>query len=84
MRSPEDAVDDFTLDQVAEKRYVLGSLEKLDQPRAGAQQTDRRLTNRKSTRLNRGFRFRKIFPAEDLAHCRHIEPEKHREQGHLF
>jgi hypothetical protein len=27
----EDAVDDLTLDQVAQERYVLGSLEKINQ-----------------------------------------------------
>src|SRR6266480_1154585 len=37
LRSSEDAVDDFTLDQVAEERYVLRSLEQLDEPGAGAQ-----------------------------------------------
>ena len=37
LRRSEDAVHDFALDQVAEKRNVLGSIEKLDQPEAGVQ-----------------------------------------------
>jgi hypothetical protein len=80
----EDAVNDFALDQMAEKRYVLGSLEKLDQPGAGAQQADRGFTDSNSTALNGDFWFRKIFPAKDLPHCSHIESEKHRKQGDLF
>src|SRR5713101_10117895 len=78
LRRSEYTVDDFTLDQVAEKGNILGSLEKLDQSRARAQQSDRRDTNSKSASLSRGFRFRKVVPAEDLAHCGHIEPEKYR------
>src|SRR5260370_27756573 len=44
----EDAVDDLALDQMAEKGYVLRNFEKLDQPSAGAQQTDRRFADGKS------------------------------------
>ena len=84
LRSSEDAVDDFTLDQVAEERYVLRSLEQLDEPGAGAQQSGRGLANSQSPPLRRAFAFWQIFPAQDLPHCRHVKPEKHREQGHLF
>ncbi len=70
--SSEQAVDGFTLDQVAEKRNILGNFEKIDQPCTGAEQADHRLANSKSMRLNRGLGFRKIFQAEDLPHCRHI------------
>ena len=59
LRGAQDAVDDFTLDQVAEKRNILGSLEKLDQPRAGTQQTDGRFADCQSARSNRGLGFRK-------------------------
>ncbi len=51
----EDAVNDFTLYQGGEKRYVLGSREKLDQPRAHGTQPDCRFTNSKPATLNRGL-----------------------------
>jgi hypothetical protein len=49
------AVNDSTLYQGGEKRYVLGSREKLDQPRARGTQPDCRFTNSKPATLNRGL-----------------------------
>jgi hypothetical protein len=81
--SSEDSVDDPTLDQGAEERYILGSIEKLDEPGAGAQYSDRVSPTANPRRCEGPFEFRQIFPAQDLPHCRHIKPEKHRER-HLF
>ena len=47
LRRAQYAIDDFTLDQVAEKRNILGSLQQTDQPRAGIQQTGGRFADGK-------------------------------------
>jgi hypothetical protein len=83
LRGAENAIDDLTLDQIAEKRNILGSLEKLDQASAGAEQPGCRFTHCESAR-GRCFGFRQFFPADDLSHCRHIQAQEHGEQGNLF
>jgi hypothetical protein len=40
LRSAEDAVEDFALDEMTEERYVLGNIEKIDQSGAGVEQAD--------------------------------------------
>src|SRR5258706_2835634 len=84
LRSCEYAVDNFTLNQVAEEWYILGSLKKVEEPGAGAQQSDRRLTNSQALLLRRTFGLWQIIAAQDVPHCRHIKPKTHREQGHPF
>src|SRR5260370_31823028 len=83
LRSSEYAVEDFTLNQVAEEWYILGSLKKLEEPGAGAQQSDRRLTNSQALLLRRTFGLWQIIAAQDVPRFRHIKPETHLEQGQL-
>ena len=84
LRGSQDAVVDFTLDLVAEKRDILGSFEKVDEPGAGVDQARGSLTDSKPTRLSRSFGFGKIFPAYHLAHSVHVKAQKHREQRSLL
>jgi hypothetical protein len=84
LRSSENAVDNFALDQMAQERDVLRGFKKIDQPGAGVEQTDRRLPYSNSARLSGDRKFRKIFSAGDLPHGRHIEAQKHGEQGDFF
>ena len=73
LRGLPDAVNDLALDYVAEKRYVLGRVEKLHEPGACGQQTGRGLTDGNAAPLRRGFRFGQFLTIKDLAHDRHVE-----------
>ncbi len=53
MRRSEYPVNDFALDQLAEKRYILGSIENLDEPSASPQQSCRGPTYSNSPPLRR-------------------------------
>ena len=84
LRSAEDPVEDLALDKMTEERYVLGSIEKIDQPGAGVEQADGGFADRDSAGLYGGCRLGKIFAAEDLAHGGHVETQKHREHRDLL
>ena len=85
LRRAKDAVDDFALDQVAEKGNVLGGVEKVDEPSAGARANRRWFRRRRCPRdameVSGSGRSSRL---EDLADGGHIEPEKHGEQRDLF
>jgi hypothetical protein len=61
------------LDQVAEKRYVFGNIEKLHEPRARFQQACRGLSDGNAAPLRRDIRFWQILTIKNLSHNRHIE-----------
>ncbi len=80
----EDAVDNLSLDQVAEEWNILGSLKQVDQPSACVQKADGSLTHGYPTRKNRCFGIWQLFPADDLPYRRHVKLKKHGEQRDLF
>jgi hypothetical protein len=82
--SSEYPVNDFALDQRAEERYILGRLEKFEEPGASPPQSDCCFTNHQATPMRRAFGFRQIFPAQYVLYCRDVKPKKHQEQWHLF
>ena len=55
---PKNTIENFTMSQGAEKRYIFGSVQKVKQAHGGAQQSDGRLTNRKTPAAGRGWRLR--------------------------
>ena len=73
----QDAVDDFALNQMTKKRNIFGGQEKIYEPRARAEQPNRRLSNSDSTGLSACFWFRQLITAHDITHGRHVKAEKH-------
>src|SRR5208283_1873621 len=84
LRSAEQSVDDFTLDQAAGNWAVRRRIEKVDKPRAGVQELERGDADGDGAGVRRFLAQMKRLLGENLANLRHFEPEQQSEERFLF
>src|SRR5277367_1895823 len=84
LRAPKQSIDDFTLDQAAEKWNVLRRLKQVHQPGTCVQELDRSDTYRHAAGISRLLAQMKLLLRENLPDHRHFESEQQTEHRFPF
>ena len=84
LRSAQNSIDDFALDQVAEKWNVLRSVQQIYETAASVEELGCGLAGGHGRICGGRLRRMNLFPAQEFSNHGHFELEYESEIGHLF